>query len=357
VIRNCNSLQRLRLFAASALPCLLLCLPFLCLPLGFLVIGEKALAAESPESLVSKFSGALPEGATVTTTSKNVANYKLLVSAAEKVKRELRATETIQVAGLRTRTLWQLPSGAELDEVFAAVSAQMEGEELFSCSGRDCGRSTAWSTLVFSEALVYGQDRNQRYRVVRQSAAEVAAVYVIRRGNRRVNLLLETLLLGGPTDAPDAKDATKNVLAESTGLTGEAARAALVQTGVARLAVIPGEAGELDAEAVEMLKQTGTALAALPAGKVYVVCHLYTGSDVEQLLAQSEVCAADASAILQSALNESVNTGLEFEVFAAGPLLPRELPRELPRDTFSSSNKRQTNRIELVQPNSLPGSE
>jgi len=154
VIRNCNSLQRLRLFAASALPCLLLCLPFLCLPLGFLVIGEKALAAESPESLVSKFSGALPEGATVTTTSKNVANYKLLVSAAEKVKRELRATETIQVAGLRTRTLWQLPSGAELDEVFAAVSAQMEGEELFSCSGRDCGRSTAWSTLVFSEALM-----------------------------------------------------------------------------------------------------------------------------------------------------------------------------------------------------------
>ena len=326
-MRSFYVFRRSGLFALRALLCALL-------------LAAKTFAASSPSPLVAKFSEVLPQGATVTTTSREVSNYKMLVSAAEKVKRELRATDTIDLSGSQTRTLWQLPAGAELEQVFATVSAQMVGEELFVCSGRDCGRSTAWSTLVFSEALVYGQDRNQRYRVVQKSASEIAAVYVIRRGNRRVNLLLETLVLGPAAEHP------VDPMASSVGVTGAEALTALTQSGFARLAVAPGERGELDPEAVEVLNQAGEALSALSTGTVYVVCHLYTGSDIAQLLVNSEVCAAEASSILQSALTQGLDSGVEFEAFAAGPLLPRELPGS----STAVGDKTQTNRIELVQP-------
>ncbi len=333
MMRSCNCVFYSSLFVASAL----LNLPMLSSN-AHAAISPDAL---SPDSLVSKFSDVLPEGATVTTATRKVANYELLVSAAEKVKRELRTTKTISVTGSQTRTLWQLPAGAELDRVFAEVSEQMAGEELFICSGRDCGRSTAWATLVFAEALVYGQDRNQRYRVVRQSATDLAAVYVIRRGNRRINLLLETLVVGGAED--DSADV-------SVALTGADAVTMLTKAGFARLTAVPGEDGELDAEALAALTEAGAALSVLPAGTVYVVCHLYSGSDTPQLLVQSEVCAAEAASVLQSAQTQDLNAELQFKGFAAGPLLPREAPGE-PR---SIGDETPANRIELVQPRQLP---
>jgi len=300
-------------------------------------------AQSASSDLVAKISAVLPESARVATTTKNVSNYELLLSAAEKVGRELRTTETLPVTGSQTRTLWQLPAGAELDRVFASVVAQMPGEELFSCRGRDCGRSTAWATLVFSQAQLYGQDRNQRYRVVRTSATQLAAVYVIRRGNRRINLLLETLATGDtPADSEPGHSKLSAAQSRANLLTD------LMEAGVATLAVVPGEGGVLDANAREQLSEVGEELVNLPAGDVYVVCHMYDDALVAQLLAQSEDCAVEASSLLQQANAEFQKSGVKFYGFAAGPLLPKG------RDRIGEViEKPMANRIVLVRFNQL----
>jgi len=321
--------------------------------LALLLISAPALAAGFPDSLVSKITDALPEAATISTSNEVVENYELLVGAAEKVGRELRASDTISLSGARTRTLWQLPAGAELNRTFTSATAQMVGAELFSCSGRDCGRSTAWANLVFSEALVYGQDRNQRYRVVRSSATQLAAIYAIRRGNQRVNLLLETILLDDASAATAATGSTTVGVAGGQ-VEGDGVVASLRQNGAVILSSVPGQEGELDAVATQALAEAGAALTEMPASTVYVVCHLYGDGPVESLLRLSLDCAASACAVLEDGYSEAlakrpsaagesvpVDSKVSFRRFAAGPLLPRPL---------SPTVGPLSNRIELVRP-------
>ena len=120
--------------------------------------------ATEADRIVASISAVLSAStASPTIRKEQVSNYSLLVSAAEKVGRELRFDKAIEVSGLRTRSLWKLGSDTDLDTVFDRLSEQLAGEELFRCAQRDCGRSTAWANLVYSDALVYGPDRNQRY--------------------------------------------------------------------------------------------------------------------------------------------------------------------------------------------------
>ena len=317
------------------------------------LVAAPASAEGYSEGLAAKIAEVLPQGSRVTRAERDVASYELLVSAAEKLGRELRATDTVSITGHRVRALWQLPAGAELDRVFAAATQQMMGEELFSCSGRDCGRSTAWANLVFSEALVYGQDRNQRYRVVRKSATEFAAVYAIRRGNRRVNLMLETLMVG--EGSAQATSDSPTVVANQAD--GAEVLSALRQTGAAIVNVVPDAEGNWIEAGVDALKDAAAALVALPGGTVYVVCHMYDNAPTKLVLRKSLECAEAAAAVVEaeyaSAVTEiSSQSGgavsrelkVSFEKFAAGPLLPRTgLPQ-----SEEAAGRPLANRIELV---------
>ncbi len=310
-------------------PALSLCLALLW-PLS--VFGQSDIA--------TRMAAALPAGSEVLDSSQtSVVDYDYLVSAAEKVGRDLRFDRALTVSGERSRTVWQLPDGAQLDTVFELASAQLSGEELFSCAGRNCGRSTAWANLVYSQVLVIGQDRYQRYRVVRSSPTELASLYVIRRGNQRIHLLLETLSATESTVDPDFSPI----------------RSELARVGFTRLRPAPDMDGVLDGAALEMLVRAGRELAGLHSGSLYVVCHMYGARPADELIEQSRACAETARARLQAGYSEVQERGpvaeqknrprppsTTFIGFGAGPLLPR-LHDEDPLG----------NRIELIVPAQL----
>ena len=293
---------------------------------------------------VASVSAVLPaRTASPVTRQEQVSNYSLLVSAAEKVGRELRFDEAIEVSGLRTRNLWKLGSDTDLDTVFDSVSEQLAGEELFRCAQRDCGRSTAWANLVYSDALVYGPDRNQRYLVVRQSPTQLSSIYVIRRGNRRVHLLLETLSLDTSLNDAALSAGGKDPLLELTG------------KGIVQLESIPGEQGEFTDEGLQALRRAGERLAGVPLSTLYVVCHIYGNEVATELLNRGNTCAGRAAVELEQGYVEAVEAAAQsqqtnrardiavtFVPFSAGPLLPR-LRLEEPFE----------NRVELVLPGQL----
>ena len=276
-----------------------------------------AAASASAEGAVEFSVGA--DAQVLSRTSDQVEEFRIVLSAAEKTGRELRIKDELVVSGTRQAVLWRLPDAAELDATFRRVAAQLSGETLFSCEGRDCGRSHSWANLVFKEPLLYGQDRFQRYRVVRNEAGVIQLVYLIQRGNRRLHLLHSTL-----TTAETALD-RRSVLLNR-----------LNRSGVVRLAAEPRVSGELTTEDLEALRAAGAQLAPLNVGEVYVVCHLYGEPEVASLLAASSQCATLAAEALQAGYEDGQLAGVSeeprnrarsaatrFVAFGAGPLLPR----------------------------------
>lgn len=75
--------------------------------------------------------------------------------------------------------------------------AKLNARRLFSCSAQDCGSSNAWANYVFQIKQLYGLNRHQYYSawelVADTGAVNFLAVYVVKRGNRRVYLQIETL--------------------------------------------------------------------------------------------------------------------------------------------------------------------
>lgn len=281
-----------------------------------------------------------------------ITNYEVLLSAAEKVGRELHFSESRRVSGQSARRIWRLPVGAQLDDVYEAVSEQLAGDVLYSCAGRRCGRSNAWANIVFKDALLYGQDRYQRYRVVQTSPTELQLVYAVQRGNRRIHLLLETITT---VDA----DLADTALVPTSPVQLAAVRRDLTNGGLIRLRVEPDPGGELGPGALDGLAATGGALAGLKIAELYVVCHLYGAESAERLLTASTECATTAAGALQdghaAALGEAVAADsanrarpapITFVPFGAGPLLPR-----LPLDNATTElADAPANRLELVAP-------
>ncbi len=325
--------------------------------------GVSAQAADTPSPTTPLEVQVGSSAVVLAAIDDTVAGYSVVLSSAEKTGRELLIKNERVVSGARSRRLWQWPKDALPEKVFTDVAAQLPGETLFECEGADCGRSNVWSTLVFGEALIYGPSRYQHYRVVRDASGVLHVLYVVRRGNRRVHALYEQIAdVTGFASAATIGDRKTNVVA------------ALAATGVARLNVVPGLNGELDAGATKELESIGRSLAGVTAGEIYAVCHLYPGGrsriiggnrkergaraaevsteeTVENLLAASERCAEAAVTALKAGLatasvagvaEESKNRQrpalLAFGSFGAGPLLPAA-------GAF--------NRIELVVPSRL----
>lgn len=306
--------------------------------------GVSAQAVDAPYRVTSLEVQVDSSAVVLATIDDTVAGYSVVLSSAEKTGRELLIKNERVVSGARSRRLWQWPKDALPQKVFADVAAQLTGETLFECEGADCGRSNVWSTLVFAEALIYGPSRYQHYRVVREASGDLHLLYVVRRGNRRVHALYERI--SDLADATASDNRKTNVVA------------ALAATGMARLKVVPGANGELDAGANTALENIGRSLAGVTAGEIYAVCHLYPGGrsrviggsreerraraaevpseeTVQSLLAASERCAEAAVTALKAGLSAAAVAGvaedsknrqrpalLSFSSFGAGPLLP-----------------------------------
>ena len=230
---------------------------------------------------------------------------EFIVSAVEKIRRELHIEQKLRLDATAVRITYQIPTGVPLSEVIAHYEQALAADALFNCRGRDCGRSNVWANQVFGQAILYGPEANQFY-IAADVGGELVSAYVIERGNRRIYAHVESLQ---PRQAVEA--VTNAELTE-----------ALAGNGFAAIAgVRPRRDGSIPDADLATLRGLSPRLRIFERQTVHVVCHLYGPEETALMLERSTACAKGAS----DALGEGIDTsaGPNLIPFGAGPLLPR----------------------------------
>ena len=235
----------------------------------------------------------------------NLVPREFIVSAVEKIRRELRIDEKLRIDATALRVTYQVPAGTPRDEVIDHYRRALGADALFSCEGFDCGRSNAWASQVYGQAVLYGPDRNQFY-IAADRDGRLVSAYVIERGNRRIYAHIEVL------QPEEAVSATGNAK-----LTERLAGDGFAGIGGVR----PRRDGTIPAEGVEILREIAPQLRIFERQTLYVVCHLYGPESGEELLERAGACARAVAAELRGGL--PADGGPELIPFGAGPLMPR----------------------------------
>ena len=236
---------------------------------------------------------------------RNFAPREFVVSAVEKIRRELRIDRKLRTEATALRVTYQVPAGTPREEVVDYYRRALGQDPLFSCEGRDCGRSNGWANLVFQQAVLYGPDGNQFY-IATDRGGQLVSAYVIERGNRRIYAHVEVLQ---PAEAVSA--AVNAKLTEH-----------LAGDGFSVVAgVRPRRDGTLPVEGMQMLQNIAPQLRIFERQTLYVVCHLYGPEAGGVLLEHAGACARAAAQELERGV--TADGGPQFIPFGAGPLLPR----------------------------------
>lgn len=234
----------------------------------------------------------------------------------DKTRRDVRVEHEVRASATREWATYEMPAGTQQQDVIDHYLRLLNTEALFSCRGRDCGRSNLWANEIFKIANLLGPDQNQFYFAGERGSALIA-LYIIERGNKRIYAHLEVL-------EPEARVALSQNDAVLEQLAG---RGQAILEGIA-----PDREGNFGAEAVSRLGALQAGLLVFEGQTIYVVCHLYGSQPAARLIELSTACSGRAAGLLGS------EGGPELVPFGAGPLLPR---------TGNGS------RIELVLPHRL----
>lgn len=236
---------------------------------------------------------------------RSVSPREFIVSAVEKIRRELRIDQKLRIAATAERVTYQIPPGTPLDEVIEHYQRALRPAALFECRGRDCGRSNGWANQVFGLAVLFGPDRNQFY-IAAELGDQLISAYVIERGNRRIYAHLEVL---HPIEAIEA-------------LTNAQLTEDLAGDGFAVIdGVRPRRDGSLPDASVEVLEGLAPRLRIFERQTVFVVCHLYGPEETTALVDRSDQCGRSVIEVLTNAIGSGA--GPELIAFGAGPLFPR----------------------------------
>lgn len=90
-------------------------------------------------------------------------SFEVPLASVERIRSETRISNLVRPSGQLTQFTYEIPAGASLDAVIAHYRAALreQGETLFECRGRDCGRSNVWANHIYGLAILYGGD-NER---------------------------------------------------------------------------------------------------------------------------------------------------------------------------------------------------
>jgi hypothetical protein len=235
----------------------------------------------------------------------------------DKTRRDIRIEKDVRAPATIERATYQIPNGARVGDVVNHYVKLLGAGELFSCAGRDCGRSNDWANYIFKKAILYGPDKKQFY-LAAEYEDHLIALYVIERGNKRIYAHLEALKL-----ETNVAVASNLILVEHLAGDGFSVIDGLSPLGN----------GNLPESARATLRELAEELIIFSGQTVYVVCHLYSSAKTSAIIEAAQRCSEQAVAELTS------DGGPKLVPFAAGPLLPR------------ASGTR--SRIELVLPHLL----
>ncbi|WP_148862638.1 DUF4892 domain-containing protein [Marinobacter fonticola] len=134
------------------------------------------------------------------------ANHRVLLSPVREVNDEIRADLEVRLDVEGQARLLRIDPDSSLERVsefYRESLARRESRTLFSCSGRDCGRSNVWANGIFNQATLYGRDGDQAYSAYsyrdEQGHLRLVLMYTITRGNKRDYLWLEELTIQDET--------------------------------------------------------------------------------------------------------------------------------------------------------------
>jgi len=219
----------------------------------------------------------------------------------DKTRRDVRVEHEVRASATREYATYEMPAGTVPADVVAHYENLVGSEPLFSCSGRDCGRSNHWANHIFKQAILYGPDQNQFYFAAEYSEALIA-VYIIERGNKRIYAHLEVL-------RPENKVALSYNDEIFERLAGDGV---VVIDGLTPLGT-----GAFNERDTDLLRALAEGLHVFQGQTIYVVCHLYGSEDADVLIDRAGSCAETAVAAL------TIEKGPELVPFAAGPLMPK----------------------------------
>lgn len=286
-----------------------------------LFAASSGLAADAAQAEDPREVAPFPEAVVVATSQAELRTYEFVIGRVERSRRERRVERSERVPAKLLRVTYRTPAGTRLEDVTQHYRGQLAGlTEVFTCQGLDCGRSTVWANDVFGVKELVAPDAAQFY-LAAAGGDTLVAVYIVRRGNRRVYAHVDFArgdgigagVLGGKA-AQRGADAERSV---SAGLAET-----LRRDRYAVLAdVIPDDSGRLGRTGLRALDAVAAQLGAFGSDEVFVVCHLDGDEDVDATRALSSECAQQAASRLQAA-------GVAATPFGAGPLLPRpDAPR------------------------------
>lgn len=247
--------------------------------------------------------------------------YIFVTGRVERSRREPRMARSVRVAARLARVTYRTPPGTRLADVIAHYQTATDRfEPIYTCQGRDCGRSTAWANDVFGVKHLVAPDSAQFYLAATRADALVA-VYIVQRGNRRVYAQVDHAT--GTGIGAIARAGAGGTLRQASAPAVAPPRAASASTELAATlrrqgyVVVPNAAPDADGQIAEAnlqaLDAIAPTLATIPQ-PIHVVCHL--DGDAEVAEARSRVCARRGAARLRAA-------GVPARGFGAGSFLPR----------------------------------
>lgn len=175
--------------------------------IGYL-IGLLFLAASASTSAEKGFAFLLdPQATIVEQSTYPEKQYIVALDKYRKVDNRWVPRDWQRRAGQLRRYTLEMPRDYVEADVFGYYNDQLPDNAslLFGCDGRACGESNNWANDHFNVKQLYGTDASQFYRTYRipsepkaednviQVGDVYVTLYVVRRGNRRLYVQLDTL--------------------------------------------------------------------------------------------------------------------------------------------------------------------
>lgn len=205
-----------------------------------------------------------------------------------------------RVYGAHTSITYRAPDRSSAQSVYEHFRAQSEAAGFvddFSCSGLSCGNSNKWANVIYREKRLYGPDINQHYFVASKNN-ETLALYVIKRGNKRVYARIDY------------------VVARERGSDTDAQRSWSEQLQLSGRLSMPADSHRLQENSTE-LRQLVDWLS-LSGRTLHVVGHAYGKAGVSELKSRS----LDSAVSLRRRLIALGVDAAHIEVHGLGPLAP-----------------------------------
>ncbi|CAM3511861.1 DUF4892 domain-containing protein [Parendozoicomonas haliclonae] len=127
--------------------------------------------------------------------SRMARDYPLLSSRVSKIRGKIRSTDAQWLNGQLERRIYELPTGRSSADGFRFIQEELGklgAQDIFSCTGRDCGQSNLWANDIFQVANLYGREREQSYLLAKSAeGGSYWLAYAVTRGTNRTYLLID----------------------------------------------------------------------------------------------------------------------------------------------------------------------